>query len=297
MSAVRIGIDFGGTKIEAAALDDAGLFLTRIRVPNPGSYDTALLTLRDLVQQIEAEVGRATNIGIGVPGSVSPRSGVMRNANTVWLNGRNFASDAARTLGREVRVANDANCLALSEVVDGAALHSKVAFAVILGTGCGGALVINGQLVEGANGIAGEFGHTSLPWPRNDEVAPPTCWCGQRGCNEIWISGSGFQRDYAAANGERLDGQAIVTAARSEDPRAIAALDRYIDRLGRALASICNIVDPDTIVLGGGLSNVAELYERLPSKIREFVFSDAWDARIVPARWGDSSGVRGAARL
>ncbi len=296
-SAVRIGVDFGGTKIEAAALDDDGEFLARQRVPNPGSYDAALHCVRELIARIEAELGRALSIGIGVPGSISPRTGVMRNANTVWLNGRNFHGDISRVLDREVRVANDANCLALSEVADGAARDSKVVFGVILGTGCGGGLVSAGQLVDGANGIAGELGHISLPWPRAEELDAPSCWCGQRGCVELWVSGTGFQRDYAKTNGIRLEAAAIVEAARRGDPAATAAFDRYIDRLGRTLAMVCNLIDPDTIVLGGGLSNISELYERLPPKIREFTFSDQWDARVVAARWGDSSGVRGAARL
>jgi fructokinase len=294
---VRIGIDFGGTKIEAAALNEQGDFLTRLREPNPGSYDAALATIHTLVDRIEADFGRAQSVGIGVPGSISPSTGVMRNANTVWLNGRNFRSDVSRVLQRDVRVANDANCLAVSEVIDGAALDSRIAVAVILGTGCGGALVINGQLIEGANGIAGELGHMSLPWPRADELDAPACWCGQRGCNELWVSGSGLQRDYAAVNGLQLDAQSIVAAARAGDSPASAALARYIDRLARTLAAVCNVIDPDTIVLGGGLSNVVELYDQLPAKIREYVFSDSWDGRVVRARWGDSSGVRGAARL
>jgi fructokinase len=294
---ICIGVDFGGTKIEAAALDVRGEFLTRMRVPNPGSYDAALEAVRELVARVESQVGRAARIGMGVPGSISPRTGVMRNANTVWLNGRNLRDDIRTTLGREVNLANDANCLALSEVVDGAARNSKVAVAVILGTGCGGGVVIDGRLVEGAHGIGGEIGHMSLPWPRGVETDAPQCWCGQRGCVELWVSGSGFQREYVAETGERLGAPAIIEAARAGNAAASAAVDRYVDRLGRTLAMICNLVDPDTIVLGGGLSNVTELYSRLPQKIREFVFSDTWEGRIVPARWGDSSGVRGAARL
>jgi fructokinase len=294
---IHIGIDFGGTKIEAAALDTHGEFLSRTRVPNPGNYDAALEAVRDLVARVEDQVGRATRIGVGVPGSISPRTGVMRNANTVWLNGRNFRADIIATLGREVKLANDANCLALSEVVDGAARDSKIAVAVILGTGCGGGVVIDGRLVEGAHGIGGEMGHMSLPWPRGVELDAPRCWCGQRGCVELWVSGSGFQRDHAEVNATHLDGLAIIDAARAGDAAASATLDRYVDRLGRTLAMICNLLDPDTIVLGGGMSNVEELYARLPKTIREFVFSDTWEGRIVPAHWGDSSGVRGAARL
>jgi fructokinase len=297
MEAVRVGIDFGGTKIEAAALDEAGEFLLRRRVSNPGNYEGALAAVRDLIAGIEAEVGRCASIGVGVPGSISPRTGLMRNANTVWLNGRNLHDDMVAALGRDVQLANDANCLALSEVVDGAALGSHIALAVIIGTGCGAGVVINGKLVEGAHGIGGELGHVSLPWPRDLELDAPPCWCGQRGCVELWVSGTGFQSDYERVNGERLDGPSIVAAARAGDRRAQDTFDRYVDRLGRTLAMACNVLDPDTIVLGGGLSNVAELYVRLPEKIRAHVFSDVWDGRVVAARWGDSSGVRGAARL
>ena len=294
---IRIGIDFGGTKIEAAALNDRGEFLHRLRVPNPGSYDAALLAVRDLVTSIESQVGRGSSVGMGVPGSISPRTGVMRNANTTWLNGRNFRTDIAAALGREVKLANDANCLALSEVVDGAALGSRVAVAIILGTGCGGGVVIDGKLVEGAHGIGGELGHMSLPWPRDTELDAPECWCGQRGCVELWISGSGLQRDYEKENGIRMDGATLIERARHGEAAPAAALDRYVHRLGRTLAMISNLIDPDTIVLGGGLSNVVELYARLPPIVRGFVFSDTWEGRIVQARWGDSSGVRGAARL
>ena len=200
-------------------------------------------------------------------------------------------------LGREVHLANDANCLALSEVIDGAAAGSKVTFAAILGTGCGGGLVVNGKLVEGAHGLGGEWGHTPLPWPTHAEIEVPQCWCGQRGCLEMWVSGSGLQRDHAAVTGERHTSEEIVERARGGDMQAQGALVRYVDRLGRGLAMICNIVDPDTIVLGGGLSNVTGLYEQLPPIVAKHIFSDRWNGRIVRARWGDSSGVRGAARL
>jgi fructokinase len=297
LSSTRIGVDFGGTKIEAAALDGRGDFLARVRAPNPGSYEASLAVVRDLVEQVERQAGSRGTIGVGTPGSISPRSGTMRNANSVWLNGRDFRSDLAVALGREIRMANDANCLALSEVVDGAASGSRVAFAVILGTGCGGGLVVNGQLIEGAHGVGGEWGHIPLPWPTAEELDAPHCWCGQRSCLETWVSGSGLQRDFTKLTGLTLDGESIVRAARAGDAHAALTFDRYVDRLARGLAVICNIVDPDTIVLGGGLSNVSELYERLPQIVRAHVFSDTWSARIVPAKWGDSSGVRGAARL
>ena len=296
-NSIRVGVDFGGTKIEAAALDRDGQFLARVRAPNPGNYDAALRSVCDLVTLVEHQAGAQGTIGIGTPGSISPRTGTMRNANSVYLNGRDFLGDLRAALRREIKIANDANCLALSEVVDGAAFGSKVAFAVIIGTGCGGGLVVNGQLVEGAHGVGGEWGHNPLPWPTHEEIEAPACWCGQRGCLETWISGSGLQRDFARATGQSLDGEAIVTKARDGEAQAQAAFERYVHRLARGLAVICNIVDPDTIVLGGGLSNVAELYERLPETVRRYVFSDTWSARIVPAKWGDSSGVRGAARL
>jgi fructokinase len=294
---IQIGVDFGGTKIEAAALGTDGNFLARVRAPNPGEYDAAIRTVCELIAAVESQAGGRGTIGIGAPGSISPRTGVMRNANSTYLNGRRFREDLVTALGRDVRLANDANCLALSEAVDGAAAGSQVTFAVILGTGCGGGLVVNGHLVEGANGVGGEWGHMPLPWPTRDELDATRCWCGQQGCLETWVSGSGLQRDYQQASGAQLDGEAIIQAARSGDQQARLALDHYVSRLGRALAAIVNILDPDTFVLGGGMSNVAELYERLPAAVRSYVFSDSWEARIVPARWGDSSGVRGAARL
>jgi fructokinase len=295
--ATQIGVDFGGTKIEVAALDAEGNFLTRVRAANPGNYDAALREVRALVFGVESQLRARATVGIGTPGSISPRTGVMRNSNSLYLNGRRFREDLSTALDREIRIANDANCLALSEVVDGAAVNSSVTFAVIIGTGCGGGVVVNGKLVEGANGIGGEWGHTSLPWPQPDEVAATQCWCGQHGCVETWVSGTGLQRDYAAVSGEPLDAPAIIKAASDGSPAARAALERYVDRLGRGLAGIVNLLDPDTIVLGGGMSNVAPLYEQLPDIVRRHVFADSWDARIVQAQWGDSSGVRGAARL
>lgn len=221
----------------------------------------------------------------------------MRNANAVYLNGRRFREDLSEALGRPIRLANDANCLALSEAVDGAAQGARTTFAIILGTGCGGGLVVDGKLVEGANGVGGEWGHIPLPWPTADEVPGPACWCGQHGCLETWVSGSGLRRDFKARTGRDLTGEAILAAAGQGDAEASAAFDRLVERLGRAMAVICNILDPDVFVLGGGLSNIDMLYERLPGLIEPRVFSDQWSARIVKAQWGDSSGVRGAARL
>jgi fructokinase len=294
---IQIGIDFGGTKVEAAALDASGAYLARVRAPNPGAYDAAIRTVQDLIAQVEQQAGAQGTVGIGAPGSVSPSTGVMRNANSVYLNGRSFREDLSAALGRKVRLANDANCQAQSEAVDGAAAGAKVAFAIILGTGCGGGLAVDGRLIEGWNGIAGEWGHMPLPWPRPEESPGPQCWCGQRGCLEMWVSGTGLRHDYAQHAGESLSGEEIIARFRDGHPAATAAFDRYVDRLARAVAVLCNIVDPDVIVLGGGLSNVGEIYQRLPPLIEPLVFSDRWRARIAPAAWGDASGVRGAARL
>jgi fructokinase len=294
---MQIGVDFGGTKIEAAALAADGRFLTRLREPNPGSYDAALATVVRLVERIEGELGRTGTIGLAVPGSVSPTSGRMRNANSTWLNDRPFREDMETALRRPVRMANDANCLALSESVDGAAAGVPVVFAVIIGTGCGGGLAVDGQLIGGINGLAGEWGHIGLPWATPSEVPGPACWCGLHGCLETWISGTGFQRDHTAVTGQTLAAEAIVAAARAGDAAALASLDRYADRLARALAMVINLVDPDVVVLGGGLSNIDGLYPQLVERVPRHVFADSIVTRIVPARWGDSSGVRGAARL
>jgi fructokinase len=298
-ASLSIGIDFGGTKIEAAALDASGIPVVRRRVATPDNYAAALLAVQELVRTLETETGvTVSRIGVGAPGSVSPRTGLLRNANTQYLNGQLFGEDLARTLGKAVRTSNDANCLALSEASDGAAAGARVVFAAILGTGCGGGLVVDGRLIDGANGIGGEWGHNPLPWPDEQELREaPRCWCGQRGCLENWISGSGLQRDFFVTDGKTASGEEIVAAARAGDPASTAALERYINRLGRALASVINLVDPDVIVLGGGMSNVDEIFEILPTRVRPYVFSDIWESPIRRARWGDSSGVRGAARL
>ena len=300
---VRIGVDFGGTKIEAAALDDSGGFLARLRAPNPGHYDAAIRTVCELVAAVESAAGVRGTVGVGAPGSLSPRSGVIRNSNSTYLNGRRFHDDLSQALGRPIRTANDANCLALSEALDGAASGAGSVFAAILGTGCGGGIVVDGRLLEGANGLGGEWGHVPLPWPDFDELQVAPCWCGQRGCLETWISGTGFERDHAAsvaaagAAALPLRAPQIVVAARAGDATAVASLDRYLDRLARALAMIVNLVDPEVFVFGGGMSNLPELYEQLAPRMRDRIFADAWEARLVAARWGDSSGVRGAARL
>jgi fructokinase len=289
---IRIGVDFGGTKIEAAALDAEGGFRARVRAPSPASYEAALETVRALVAEAERQAGaQARAVGVAGPGSVSPASGLMRNANSTHLNGRAFPEDLARVLQRPVRYANDADCLALSEATDGAGADAGVVFGVILGTGCGGGVVTHGRLITGANAFAGEWGHTPLPWPGADEHPGTSCWCGRRGCMELWVSGSGFARAAGAAP------EAVIAAARAGEAQAQAELDRYVDRLARGLAVVCDILDPDVIVLGGGMSNVEELYPRLPPAIGRHVFSDCFATPVRKAVHGDSSGVRGAAWL
>lgn len=294
---MRIGIDFGGTKIEAAVIGDDGAFLARRREPNPGAYEPAIRTIARLIAAVEAETGAGGPVGVAAPGSVSPTRGVMRNANSTWLNDRPFPHDLEQALGRPVRLANDANCLALSEAADGAGTGKPVVFALILGTGCGGGLSVNGSLIDGAHGVAGEWGHTSLPWPSAEEAPGPACWCGLNGCLETWVSGSGLQRDHLERTGQPLTTERIVASARAGDAAARRSLDLCIDRLGRAMAMVVNLVDPDAFVIGGGLSNIDELYDALPPIVERYAFTDAWDGFIAPARWGDSSGVRGAARL
>jgi fructokinase len=295
---IRIGVDFGGTKIEAAALGADGAFKARVRKPNPGDYQGALETVREVVDEAEkqAGVGKAT-VGVGVPGSLSPKTGRMRNANSVWLNDKPFQEDLEKILGRALRLENDANCFALSEALSGAAKGADVVFGAILGTGCGGGVVVRGKTVEGINKIGGEWGHTPLPWPSAEERASHTCWCGRIDCLETWVSGSAFCEDYERATGEKLTGDVIMQRARSGEAAAKAAFDRYCDRLGRGLAVICDILDPDAIVFGGGMSNTDELYERVPPIVAKHAFSDVFVTPIRKAEFGDSSGVRGAAWL
>ena len=286
---IRIGVDFGGTKIEAAALDAEGRFQARVRVSTPRDYDGALEAVGQAVEEAERQAGvRAEHLGVGVggPGSPSPATGLMRNANYTQLNGQPFPADLERVLERPVRYANDANCLALSEAVDGAAAGERTVFAAVLGTGCGGGIAVDGRPLEGRNTIAGEWGHTPLPWPRPDELPAPTCWCGRQGCLELWVSGPAFARDASRP-----------AEAPADDPQAEAALERYIDRLGRGLAVVADLIDPNVIVLGGGMSNLDGLCTRLPAAIAPHVFSDVFATPIRRAQHGDSSGVRGAAWL
>ena len=294
---MRIGIDLGGTKIEVISLDAQGSERFRKRVRSPrGDYDGTLEAVASLVTDAEEAAGSAT-VGIGIPGAISPATGLIKNANSTWLNGRPLADDLQRRLARPVRLANDANCLALSEAADGAAAGHSVVFAVIIGTGTGGGLVVNGRALVGANAVAGEWGHNPLPWPSGEEWPGPDCYCGRTGCIETFLSGPGLSRDHERATGMRLEANTIAERAAQGDEPAAATLARYECRLARGLASIINVIDPDVIVLGGGLSNIDRLYTRVPALWEEFVFSDRVATRLVKARHGDSSGVRGAAWL
>jgi fructokinase len=294
---VRIGVDLGGTKIEAIALDGGGRERFRQRVATPrGDYDATLDAVAALVGDAVAVVGPST-VGVGMPGVISPATGLVKNANSTWLNGRRLAEDLAARLAQPIRLANDANCFALSEATDGAAAGQPIVFGVIIGTGVGGGLVVGGRVVTGANAIAGEWGHNPMPGPTQGEWPGPPCYCGRTGCIETFLSGPGLAGDHERTSGERLDPSAIVTAALAGHTQACATLDRYLQRLSRALAAIINVVDPDVIVLGGGLSNIGRLYDRVPQMWGPFVFSDSVITRLVRAVHGDSSGVRGAAWL
>ena len=294
---MRIGIDLGGTKIEGIALDSTGHERARKRIPSPRSYDATIAAIRDLVVALEAEAGEQGTVGIGMPGAVSPATGLVKNANSTWLIGHPFGRDLEAALGREVRLANDADCFALSEATDGAAAGAKSVFGVILGTGVGGGIVVNGALLSGPNAIAGEWGHNSLPFVLADEMPGPDCYCGKKGCIETWVSGPGFAADYMRDTREALSPEAIVAAAEAGNRPARLALRRYADRLARALSHVINILDPHAIVLGGGMSNVAALYDEVPSRWGAYVFSDTVATPLLRHKHGDSSGVRGAAWL
>jgi len=293
---LRIGVDLGGTKIEAIALGGGGTERFRRRIETPrGSYDGTLRAIADLVSAVESATGERGTVGIGMPGAVSPATGLVKNANSTWLIGHPLQPDLENVLGRPVRLANDANCFALSEASDGAGAGARVVFGVILGTGVGGGIVVAGEVLGGANAIAGEWGHNTLPWPDADEWPGPLCYCGRRGCIEMFLSGSGLQAAYGAANSPAA--LVIAASAAAGDPHAAAAIDLYSRRLAKALASVIDILDPDVIVLGGGLSNIDSVYRRVPELWTEWVFSDRVDTRLARARHGDSSGVRGAAWL
>ena len=294
----RIGVDLGGTKIEAAAIDAAGATRARRRIATPANdYDATVRAIASLVTAIEAESGGRASVGIGIPGTMVVRTGLVKNANSTWLIGRPLQRDVEAALSRPVRLANDANCFALSEAADGAATGCTAVFGVILGTGVGGGIVVDRRVLTGANAIAGEWGHNPLPWPRPDELPGPACYCGRRGCIETFLSGPGLAADHRKHGGGELSGPEIVAAAASGDPISRATLDRHAERLARALASVVNVIDPDAIVLGGGLSGLLHLYEQVPTLWRPYVFSDEVVTRLLPPAHGDSSGVRGAAWL
>ncbi len=295
MNTRRIGLDFGGTKIEIAALDDEGGILFRHRVPNPGSYDAAIRAVQGLVEGVDTRLGERATIGIGIPGSISPGTGLVKNANSTWLNGMAFDRDLATAVGRAVRMENDANCFALSEAVDGAAAGLHVVFGVIIGTGCGGGIVVDGRVLTGAHSICGEWGHNPLPWARIEEFPMPRCFCGNVGCLERFVAGPSLAEDCDGPG--HYDAGSIPERARAGEAAAIAALSRHADRLARGLAQIVNLLDPDAIVLGGGLSNMDHLYEELPGLMARNVITDPMRTRILRNRHGDSSGVRGAAWL
>lgn len=295
---LRIGIDWGGTKIEAIGLDEEGGELARRRVPTPrDDYDGCIHAVCDLVAYIEQQAGRRGTVGVGIPGSPHPVTSLIRNANSTWINGRPLGKDLSSALGREVRLANDATCFAVSEALDGAGAGYRSVLGLIIGTGHGGGFVVNGEVYGGANGSAAEVGHIPLPWMSADEFPGEPCWCGQRGCIERYVSGTGFEDDFWRISGVRCSAVEIIAAKRSGDGPAQAAYERYVDRLGRGLAVLVNVLDPEVVVLGGGMSNILEIYLDLPPRVAPYVFGGSFDAVVVQARHGDSSGVRGAAGL
>jgi fructokinase len=295
---IRIGIDLGGTKTEVIALDERRNELLRRREPTPaGDYGATLALIARLVRETESAIGKRGSVGVGTPGALSPATRRLRNSNSTCLNDRPLKDDLERAIGREIRMENDANCFALSEAIDGAARKCSSAFGVILGTGVGGGIVIDGRVVTGANAIAGEWGHNPLPWPRSDELPGRPCYCGRSGCIETFLSGPGLAADYAAATGQDISAETLVQASLDGHSDAMRSLGRYEERLARGLASVINVLDPEVIVLGGGLSNVDRLYANVPPLWDEWVFSDIVRTRLVRNHHGDSSGVRGAALL
>lgn len=300
---IRIGIDLGGTKIEGLALDPRGAEIARLRNATPQhDYAATVRAIVEVVQELERRAGggarEAASVGVGIPGTVVQATGMVKNANSTWLNGQPLERDLSFALGRPVRCANDANCLAVSEATDGAAAGAELVFAVILGTGCGGGIAVNGQVRVGPNGVSGEWGHNPLPWAKPDELPGPECYCGERGCIETWISGTGLARDHLRVTGAELTGPEIVAAAESGDRAAEASLARLEDRAGRALAGVVNLLDPDVIVIGGGLSKLDRLYAHLPALIARHLFGGGELATpVMKAKHGDASGVRGAAWL
>jgi len=294
----RIGVDLGGTKIEFVALESDGTELHRHRIATPrNDYEGTVQAIADGVKEMEKQVGRTATVGVGIPGTVSTRTGLVKNANSTWLIGNPFDKDLSRALDREVRCANDANCLAVSEATDGAGAGRHLVFGVILGTGCGGGIAIDGRVHTGSNGVAGEWGHNTLPWMRADEFPGPACYCGKNGCIETWISGTGLEKDYERATKVSLRGPEILARSETGEPAALAALERFEDRLARGLAGVINLLDPDIIVMGGGASQIPRIYKNVPARLGEYVFGKEAETPMLAAKHGDSSGVRGAAWL
>ena len=297
-SDLRIGIDLGGSKIELIALDATGIELLRFRRATPaGDYKQTVNMIAGMVAEAEADLGAQATVGIGTPGAISLKSGLMKNCNSTCLNGMPLQQDLQQLLGRDVRISNDANCFALSEAVDGAAAGENVVFGVILGTGVGGGIVLNGSVLNGANSIAGEWGHNPLPYPQSDELPGPACYCGRHGCIETWLSGPAMSADHHRQEQVNLSAEQIVGLAAQGDQKCQQSIDRYCDRLARAVAGVINIIDPDVIVLGGGMSNIKQVYDEVPCLWGRYVFSDEVRTRLVAPKFGDSSGVRGAAWL
>jgi fructokinase len=295
---MRIGVDLGGTKIEGVLLDEAGAERARLRIPTPrGDYPATVAAVAGVVAELDARFGGNASVGVGIPGAVSPATGLIKNANATWLIGRELHRDLAAATGRQVRVANDANCFAVSEAVDGAGAAANVVFGVILGTGVGGGIALSGRALTGANAVAGEWGHNPLPWAGAEDEPRAPCYCGKHGCIETYLSGNGIARAFLARSGHEQDAAGVASLAMEGDVTAKEVMAGYADRLARALASVINILDPDVIVLGGGLSNIASLYEAVPPLLPRWVFSDRVATRLVRNRHGDSSGVRGAAWL
>jgi len=297
---MRIGIDLGGTKIEGIALDNSGNQYFRKRIPSPqGNYQSTLNAIVDLISEIESATQTTDSVGMGIPGTISPQTGLVKNANSTWLIGRPLQADLEKLLKRKIRIENDANCFVVSEATDGAAKNVEVVFGVIIGTGTGGGIYFRGQSIIGANAIAGEWGHNSLPWPTKDELAGGECYCGHTGCIETWLSGPGFEKDHQLHNNlkKSINAKKIIQLALKNDAASKASLQRYEQRLAKSLASIINVLDPDAIVLGGGMSNIQSLYKNVPKLWGQYIFSNEVKTKLVPPKHGDSSGVRGAAWL
>lgn len=295
---MRFGIDLGGTKIEVAALAPSGEIVLRERTPTPrGDYEATVKAIRDLVTNAESKLGARGTVGVAIPGTISPKTGLVKNANSTKLIGHPLDKDLSATLGRTVRLANDANCFALSEASDGAAAGKSVVFGIIAGTGVGGGVVVNGKIITGAHSIGGEWGHNPLPGARADEIPGPQCYCGKHGCIEAWCSGPFFEAQFEAATGRKLSARDIAAAAENGDAQAKAVIERWLDRFARSIATLVNILDPDAIVFGGGLSNIEAIYRELPPRVEQYAFTPEGPTLVLKNKHGDSSGVRGAAWL